>query len=63
MPKLRECSFCGYKIPPGTGLLFVKNDGTLLYFCSRKCRISYMRKRNPIKLKWTRKYRKAKSKK
>ena len=32
-----ECSFCGKLIKPGTGILYVKKDGTLLVFCSRKC--------------------------
>lgn len=54
MPKERTCIFCGGKIPPGTGLLFVRNDGSLLWFCSRKCRVSMLRMhRDPRKFKWT----------
>jgi len=57
MPKPHICTFWGYEIPPGTGIMYVKNDGTILWFCSRKCRISYLKfKRDPRKFKWTKKY-------
>ncbi len=57
MPQRNICSFCGHEIEPGTGLMYVKNDGTVLWFCSRKCfknMIEY--KRDPRKFKWTKKY-------
>lgn len=48
------CSFCGNKFPKGKGMLFVKNDGSVLYFCSSKCRKNKMKLgRNPAKFKWT----------
>ena len=49
MPK---CSFCKktYEIP--RGLTFVLNDGTILYFCSGKCRKSWKMGRTSKKLKW-----------
>ncbi len=57
MPRIHKCSFCGHDIPPGTGIMYVKNDGTIFWFCSRKCRISYLEfKRDPRKFKWTSKY-------
>ncbi len=56
MPK---CSFCGAEIEPGTGLMYVKNDGTVLWFCSSKCFKNYLLGRNPRKVKWTEAYRKA----
>jgi len=57
MVKKHVCSFCGYEIPPGTGIMYVKNDGTVLWFCSRKCRVSMLKfKRDPRKYKWTKKY-------
>ncbi|MCD6458645.1 MAG: 50S ribosomal protein L24e [Thermoprotei archaeon] len=57
MPKVYHCSFCGKEIQPGTGMIYVKNDGTILRFCSRKCRVSMLKyKRNPRKLKWTKAY-------
>jgi large subunit ribosomal protein L24e len=33
-----NCSFCDSPIEKGTGMLYVKKDGTLYYFCSSKCR-------------------------
>jgi large subunit ribosomal protein L24e len=38
-------------------MLYVKNDGTQLWFCSRRCRV-YMivHKKDPRKLKWTQLY-------
>ncbi|HDD26859.1 MAG TPA: 50S ribosomal protein L24 [Acidilobales archaeon] len=56
MPRVHKCSFCGRDIEPGTGLMFVKNDGTILWFCSSKCFKSYKMKRDPKKLPWTLKY-------
>jgi large subunit ribosomal protein L24e len=34
----RQCSFCAGEIEPGTGLLFVKRDGSTFHFCSGSCR-------------------------
>jgi large subunit ribosomal protein L24e len=56
MPRPMNCSFCGNPIEPGTGLMYVLNDGTIMWFCSRKCFKSYKMNRDPRKLKWTRKY-------
>ena len=33
-----NCSFCDDSIPKGTGLMYVKKDGTIFYFCSSKCK-------------------------
>jgi len=53
------CSFCGNEIEIGTGKMFVKRDGKILYFCSRKCEKNMIElKRNPRKLKWTKYYSK-----
>ncbi len=53
----RVCSFCGYEIEPGTGKMYVKRDGKIYYFCSRKCEKNMLElKRNPRKLKWTKFY-------
>jgi len=55
---MAECSFCGEKLKPGTGLLFVKKDGTPFFFCSRKCEKNLLvLKRKPIATKWTTSYR------
>jgi len=50
-----KCSFCGEDIKKGSGLLFVKRDGSLLYFCSNKCRKNLEMGRKQEKLKWTKK--------
>ncbi len=35
---MTDCSFCGNTMDRGTGLLYVKKDGTVFNFCSSKCR-------------------------
>ncbi len=58
---MAECSFCGKKLKLGTGFLYVKKDGTALFFCSRKCEKNLLKlKRKPIATKWTKAYIKAK---
>ncbi len=53
----RVCSFCGEEIEPGTGKIYVRKDGKVLHFCSRKCEKNMIvLKRNPRKLKWTKYY-------
>lgn len=37
MVETHDCTFCGSEIEPGTGIMFVKNDGEILRFCSSKC--------------------------
>ncbi|MEM1569357.1 MAG: 50S ribosomal protein L24e [Candidatus Bathyarchaeia archaeon] len=54
LSRVRKCSFCGSEIPVGCGLMYVKRDGTIQWFCSRKCRVSMLEfHRDPRKLKWT----------
>ena len=63
MLQIKKCSFCGREVLPGTGIMYVKNDGTVLWFCSSKCRKSMLElKRDPRKLKWTLKYKKVSAK-
>ncbi|RLI80734.1 50S ribosomal protein L24e [Archaeoglobales archaeon] len=51
------CSFCGEEIEVGTGKMYVRRDGKVFYFCSGKCEKNMLKlKRNPRKLKWTRRY-------
>ncbi len=53
-----KCSFCGKTVTPGTGIVFVKKNGTILNFCSSKCMKNYLKlKRKPAKIKWTAKHR------
>jgi len=37
MPAVAKCSFCGSDIEVGSGLMYVRNDGSILWFCSSKC--------------------------
>jgi large subunit ribosomal protein L24e len=54
--KIYKCSFCGADILPGYGMMYVKADGTIQRYCSRKCFVSAVRyKRDPRKLAWVRK--------
>jgi large subunit ribosomal protein L24e len=35
-------------------MMYIRNDGTILYFCAARCRKSVLiYKRDPRKLKWT----------
>ena len=56
---MAKCDFCDETLKPGTGMIYVKKDGKVIHFCSRKC------EKNRIKLgrrakdtKWTKKYQK-----
>jgi large subunit ribosomal protein L24e len=54
MPRNFRCSFCGKTFISGYGSMFVKNDGTVFYFCSGKCKKSELKMgRDSRKLKWT----------
>lgn len=51
---MAKCSFCKEDIEKGTGKIFVKKDGKVLNFCSRKCEKNMLKlKRKPANLKWT----------
>lgn len=54
---LRNCFFCGERIQSGTGIMLVKNDGSIQWTCSNKCKKNLrILKRDPRKFKWTKKY-------
>lgn len=57
MPRAANCAFCGSQLEPGSGLMYVLNDGSILWFCTRKCFKSYLMGRDPRKLKWTKKFK------
>ena len=60
MEENRLCSFCANPIEPGTGKMFIKRDGTVLYFCKNKCKKNMLHlKRVPRTVKWTKRYEKA----
>ncbi|MCK5304365.1 MAG: 50S ribosomal protein L24e [Candidatus Heimdallarchaeota archaeon] len=57
MPKIKKCSYCGKDVEHGCGMLYVQRTGTVLTFCSNKCKKSQLvLKRDPKKLKWTERY-------
>ncbi len=59
-----ECTFCKENIKPGTGLIYVKKEGAVFYFCSKKCERNLLNlRRNPAKLKWIKKEEKIKREK
>ena len=49
-------SFSNEEIPKGTGIMYVKNDGTVLYFKSSKTMKNMLKlKREGRKVRWTKK--------
>ncbi len=57
MVRIFQCAFCAHDIEPGTGFSFVRKNGQVVRFCSRKCKRSLIDfKRDPRKFKWTKKY-------
>lgn len=60
MVEKRICSFCGSDIEPGTGKLFVRKDGTVLFFCKSKCQKNMLKLgRIPRRVRWTKHYSKS----
>ena len=47
-----RCSFCKQMYEFPRGLTVIQNDGSLMYFCSSKCRKNNKLKRDPKKTKW-----------
>ena len=58
---MAKCNFCRKTIEQGTGMMFIKNDGTIFNFCSSKCKKSLLElKRDPAKTPWTNLFHKKK---
>ena len=54
-----NCSFCKTDIEPGTGKMYIKNDGKIFNFCSMKCEKNQLKlKRTPRYMKWTKAFEK-----
>ena len=62
MVRVEKCSFCGGPVWPGHGTMYVRNDCKTFRFCRRRCRVFWMKKKNPRKFKWTKAYRAAQGK-
>lgn len=51
---MARCSFCRRLIEPGTGTMFVKNDGRIFMFCSSKCEKNLLKlDHKPRTTRWT----------
>lgn len=49
-----RCSFSGKEIPKGKGKMFVRDNGSVLWFYDSKCEKNMLKlKRDARKLKWT----------
>ncbi|MBI5553337.1 MAG: 50S ribosomal protein L24e [Candidatus Diapherotrites archaeon] len=56
-----KCDFCGKEISKGTGITFVRKEGTMTHFCSRKCEQNTLKlKRKKRRVPWTQEYHKEK---
>jgi len=53
MPEERTCDYTGEEIEPGTGTMYVKNDGTILHFKDSKAEKNYFLGREARDLEWT----------
>ena len=59
VPEQRICSFTNEEIEPGTGMMYIKRDGSVYWFRDSKSRKNMLKlKRNARRLKWTRRYEK-----
>jgi large subunit ribosomal protein L24e len=53
MVEKRTCDYTGEEIEPGTGIMYVRNDGTVLHFVDSKGEKNYKLGREPRDLEWT----------
>ncbi|MFC4438391.1 MULTISPECIES: 50S ribosomal protein L24e [Natrialbaceae] len=53
MVEKRTCDYTGEEIEPGTGIMYVRNDGTILHFVDSKAEKNYKLGREPRDLEWT----------
>lgn len=57
MPQTKQCTFCGHKIEPGTGKMYIKTDGKIFHFCGNKCQKNMIKMgRKDRETRWTMKY-------
>ncbi|EFC43038.1 ribosomal protein L24E [Naegleria gruberi] len=55
--RIEQCSVSGAPMYPGHGITFVRNDGKVFRFSSKKARKLFERRVNPNRLRWTKAYR------
>ena len=53
MVEKRTCDFSGKDIEPGTGIMYVRTDGTVLHFADSKAEKNYFLGREARDLEWT----------
>ncbi len=59
---MTDCTFCGSEIHPGTGFMYVKKEGKILYFCGKKCEKNMLKLGRAAKdLLWTKEGRREKA--
>ena len=51
--KFGTCSFSGFRVYPGRGIVFVRGDGHKFLFFSKKSQHQFMVRRNPRECAWT----------
>jgi len=55
---MTKCNFCGREEAPYKGVNLIKNDGSVSFFCSSKCRKNALNlKRDKKNIKWTEAFR------
>lgn len=59
---MAKCTFCGGQMELGTGKMYVKKDGKILYFCSSKCEKNQLKLgRKFLETRWSKRFKKEKS--
>lgn len=54
---LAKCVFCGKEQEDFKGNYYIKNDGTMNYFCTSKCQKSQLKlKRDKKRFRWTERF-------
>ncbi len=60
---MARCSFCDKPVVRGTGVMYVRKSGKILWFCSMKCEKNMLKlKRKSTRVKWITKKQKSEKK-